>query len=792
MEVGMRVFIENDPYIAGEDRDWIRRGIWPCSWVSCKDAGEPPFVTAYRKRFSVDKDCVIRAHVSADERYELYLDGRRIGRGPERSDKTNWRYETYDIPVSKGDHIIVARVWALGRKAPFAQMTVYPGFIFSPEGEYIQLLGTGVAEWEAKRLDGYEYVDPSPAWGSGWNLIVDAEKFGWGFEKGEGDGWAPVKVEDPGANGFIRNEYPTLHLMKPAILPPMIEKYIFAGEVRFVSETPGPWVDLKDNITSELDCWNLIQGKGKITVPANTNRRVIIDLQEYYCCYPEIVTSGGKGSTVQVNWAESLYTSREGYGVKENRDELDGKEFWSVGDTFKPDGGKNRAFGPFWWQAGRYIELIVNTQAEPLTIESFTLQETRYPLEMESKFECSDPRLAEVTPIMLRALQMCSHETYMDCPYYEQLQYSGDTRLECLATYAISRDDRLARQALSIFDSSRHISGIAESRYPCHVTQVIPAFALWWIGMVRDYSLWREDVAFARGLMPGVRAILDFYLSFENSDGLIEAPNGWNFVDWVPSWPWGMPVDADQGVSGIINWQFIYGLSLAKSLEESIGRKGMSEQWAGELSRFASRAFESFWDEKRGLLADDLKHTSFSEHTQCLALLSGALDGGELAGYRDRIVQGLLNDPDLHRTTISYSHYLFETYRLLGRIDKMIDRMDLWFSLKGLGLKTAIEMPEPSRSDCHGWAAHPIYHYFATILGIRPASTGFGKVEIEPNLGPLSNARGAMVHPKGEIEVDLRVQDGVYSGFVTLPDGVTGTFKQGSRAINLKPGRQQV
>ena len=32
---------------------------------------------------------------------------------------------------------------------------------------------------------------------------------------------------------------------------------------------------------------------------------------------------------------------------------------------------------------------------------------------------------------------MCAHETYMDCPYYEQLQYGGDTRLEILATYSL-------------------------------------------------------------------------------------------------------------------------------------------------------------------------------------------------------------------------------------------------------------------------------------------------------------------------------------------------------------------
>ena len=52
---------------------------WPCSWISCPETGEPPFVTAYRKIFTAEYPFTVRAHVSADGRYELYIDGKRIG-----------------------------------------------------------------------------------------------------------------------------------------------------------------------------------------------------------------------------------------------------------------------------------------------------------------------------------------------------------------------------------------------------------------------------------------------------------------------------------------------------------------------------------------------------------------------------------------------------------------------------------------------------------------------------------------------------------------------------------------
>ena len=54
----------------------------------------------------------------------------------------------------------------------------------------------------------------------------------------------------------------------------------------------------------------------------------------------------------------------------------------------------------------------------------------------------------------------------MDTPYWERLQYVGDTRIQALISYAVAGDDRLARQAIQAFDASRITDGITQSRYP--------------------------------------------------------------------------------------------------------------------------------------------------------------------------------------------------------------------------------------------------------------------------------------------------------------------------------------
>jgi hypothetical protein len=150
----------------------------------------------------------------------------------------------------------------------------------------------------------------------------------------------------------------------------------------------------------------------------------------------------------------------------------------------------------------------------------------------------------------------------------------------------------------------------------------------------------------------------------------------------------------------------------------------------------------------------------------------------------------LIESPDLARTTISYTHYLFETYRRLDWMEGFFRRMRTWFELPARGMRTTPEWPEPTRSDCHGWGAHPIHHFFATILGIRPAEMGFGKVSITPNLGTIKQTSGRLVHPKGWIEIDLATEARSLRGIVSLPEGVDGSFSFGGQTQRLTGGKK--
>ena len=777
-----RVLIHEDPFLAhNADKIWRERGNWSASWITHPHA-TPPFVAAFCKRFTLKQTHTIRIHISADQRYELFVDGERVGRGPERSAPECWFFETFDVSLDEGEHVIIARVWSWGEHAPQAQMTVAPGFILGAEGAWQSELSTGLSEWQCKLLDGYSFKQFFRIPWKGSNTFIDGRVYSWGVERGDGDDWVEVKVLRRGMAKKITWESPPEHQLTPAMLPAQLSEMRHIGTVRHIStpssedtfQTP---VQASEHLPTEVLSWQtLLRGEGAITIPPNTLRRVIVDLENFYCAYTSLISTNGRNATVRVRWAEALnHSDNHWHGDKRNRDEIDGKYFLGNGDGYTLDGGAHRHYMPLWWSAGRYVEILVHTADETVTIEQLAFTETRYPLTNESTFEASDVRLNDIVPILVYGIEASAHECYFDSPHWEELMYLGDTRLETLCTYVMTRDDRLPRKALRMFDVSRLPSGLTQSRYPSSLLQIIPPFSLWWCCMVRDYALWRGDPAVVRGLMAGVRANIEGYLRYvSDDDGLLHAPEGWNFIDWVPAWDKddGIPPDGVTGVSGLLNWHFIYALSQVADLERMLGEKQLAIRYGQLAKRLARRATAAFWDKRRGLLSDDLAHTSFSEHTQCMAILSGLVTDDK----RARMSEGLLTAPDLHRATIYFRHYLFETFREIGRVDAMLHHMQLWFDLKTNGLKTPVESPEPTRSDCHGWGSHPLYHYFATILGVRPAAMGFRSVEIRPQLGGLEHARGRLVHPAGEIVVELHQRDGRLHGHIELPDDVPGVL----------------
>lgn len=449
-------------------------------------------------------------------------------------------------------------------------------------------------------------------------------------------------------------------------------------------------------------------------------------------------------------------------------------------------------YEPLWWRCGRYVLLTVRAGDADVRLKRLEFVRAGYPLDVVGAAAADDPRLDALMPLCLAGLRACMHETYMDCPYYEQLMYVGDTRVQALMTYALSRDDRLARKAISAFDLTRgNPTGLTYSNTGPG-GQMIPPFALWWVCMVHDHAMWVGEKGFVREKLVGVRGVLEEFLGrVRREDGMYVSGPGWNYVD-AGFEAGGVPPGGEEGgVSVAINLQLVLALDAAAELEK----------WAGEselATRYERRAAEVMWGVEKTFsagdaLADDVSKTRFSEQTNALAILTGRLDPGR----NERIARGMASGvTGWTKAQLYFTHYLFEAAAMTRVPELLLSRLGRWYEMQAMGFRAMPETyPTPgneTRSDCHAWSSHPMFHVAASVVGVRPTSFGFETVRVRPMMGELRRASVAVAHPRGLVRAAVATEGGSLVAKVELPAGVRGVFEWGSARRELVEGGTEV
>lgn len=770
-------------------RTWIERGTWPASWISLPGLASPR-TAAYRCRFSRDRQDRVRLHVTASERYQLLLDGEVVGEGPERGDPSEWAFDTYDLDLAAGAHCLVLLAWEMGEAAPRWQLNVGHGVLVAADDITLaQEFNTGTAQWDCLAIESVSFQRPfeHDYFSTGWNMILDGDTFPWGFENGAGD-WGEVHIGPAGSSAGIRTRIPTSQgLLRPATVPDMSRSRYAPLTVRHADEHgSGAPVRQRDCLKPDLAAWQGAFDGGTVRVAANRRIRVLVDTEDYVVGRLSLRTSGGAGARVRTRWAEALVDDEDQKG---HRDEIEGRYFAGVGDDFLIGGGRGHHYElPMLVRAGRYLMVEVETRQAELDIEEILVREVRYPMEIHGSYATDAPQFNELLTRCERTIDVSSQDVFTDGPYWEQMMWAGDGIQNTLMTYVRSHDDTLIRRWLTLLDQSRDASGLPCARWPARDRLLIGSYVFYWVQGLRDFMMWRDDMTFVRAMMPGVRAALDAVEHRVTAEGLLGPLPGWSFVDWVPAWEGGTPTGAETHPHTVMNWHWIMALSHAHEIESALGEHERAARYS-RLARTASAQLSaSRWDERRGVFVDTDESPTTSEHAQVFAVLAGQLNGT----YRDRIREGIAGGDLDFTATPQFGHHTIEALRALGCDDQVWAMLQEWYPVLDRGFRTLPETPEPTRSDCHGWSGHPRFHVAATVAGVRPASPGFATVAIEPNLGPLSQVKVTVPHPRGEIRVELERQGNRIAGKVTLPKGVTGRFAIGGDHLALVPGSQTV
>jgi len=748
----------------------MEQGIWPAEWITLENPPEKPCQLYFRLKFTAKENDAFLIHVAADEKYRLFLDDELIGFGSERGSIDQWHFDSYRLKLSRGAHVLVAQVFAHGAAGLRSQMTLQPGFLLASEPHD---LCTGRAAWEGLQVFGLEYTDsfPHAFFSIGKSTIQHGDKIHDSFVRGEKGSWQKVRSLHAGSTAGVRNRHPAFHLLTPATMPPPARDIFRGGKIVFFSSAFSQPLHSADHLPDEAAKRNRVwTSGGEWSVPAHQEERIIIDLEDYVCAWPRVKLSASAGSKVSLHWTESLFGD-EKLQTKGNRNDYLGKYFIGTGDEFHASKEAPMIFeGPFI-RTGRYLEIRIITADHPLTLGTPELLRAEYPLEITSHFEASGFPAAALIKRCQRTLRASCHDAIIDGPFYEQMAWLGDTAQVAAVLFSASRDDRPLKKNIDLFDSSRLPNGHLRSRWPARDSAYVSAYAMYFSVLLHSHLWWRNDPAYLKTKLNGQRATLNYYLGLIGEDGLLKLTTGWCFADWVTGWDSGIPPMDQDGACGLFQWQLIWALSCAATVEDHVGEPEMA-QFHRRRAKELAQAADVYWNEKRGFYADTREQRSFSEHTQAYAVMSGVLGADRL----DKMRTSFVREEKLTKATAAFAHYLYEAYFILGLREKIVEGLRACEGYEKLGLLTTPESPEPTRSDCHGWSAVPHFHLFASLLGIRPMAPFFREVRIDPMWELLGTINATLPHPDGEIFLSLSLVEGKARGEVVLPTGVSGNL----------------
>ncbi|MFO7990562.1 MAG: hypothetical protein R6U16_13845, partial [Desulfotignum sp.] len=116
-------------------------------WISYPSANQTNYgVYHFRKSFDlneVPEELVI--HVSADNRYNFFVNGKRVCYGPAKGDLQTYKYDIVDIApyLQSGENLLAALGYNGGADKPLAFLSVQTAFMLQAGDEEFSEMNTG-------------------------------------------------------------------------------------------------------------------------------------------------------------------------------------------------------------------------------------------------------------------------------------------------------------------------------------------------------------------------------------------------------------------------------------------------------------------------------------------------------------------------------------------------------------------------------------------------------------------------------------------------------------------------
>lgn len=686
--------------------------IWIPKW--CQRKQDTVHLVLFRKKLNFREKKQYRILISADTRYKLYVNDQFVEYGPSRGNDKIWYVDTIDLAdyLVIGENVIaveVLRYPQLSGEGCFGMWrTSFPGLYF------VEIDGENNAVWKChdccEENQEFKIRKENPVFAP---LMLLEERRATRMLQN----WRGITYDDSAWETAVVQENGITNL-KPRDIPFM----------RKVKRKFSSVVTVRTGEKQEANWNRLLHGEGMVLIPPNTKTVVEISADVERTAYLHLSMTEGKGSCIRLLTSEcyayeDIESDQDYYmQIPKKGDRTDWKQgkLFGFTDIYYPDGCGTvscpEVYEPYWWRAFRYIQLEIITEAEPLCIRGFDYTEVGYPLEVKNKPKIMDPVKKKIWEISLRTLECCMQETYMDCPFYEQLQYAMDARSQILYTYVVSMDDRLARKCMNDFMQSQQEDGLLKCCAPNYEKNIIPGFSIYYILMLQDHMHYFGNKSFLENHVECMDRILGYFDTHLDEKGYVKKigdVNGyvrnWSFIDWTKEWrqTTGVPLAIRQGPITMESMLYIMGLLAGAEIAGFLGKKAVQENYRKRAEQVKA-AVNRYCRDKDGFYLDGPASTDLSQHAQVFAVLT---DCCSLEEGRQILAETLNHKERFSQCSVAMLYYLFRALEKTGQYERTEELWDIFRRMVEDNLSTCVEDDVEKRSDCHAWGALALYEF---------------------------------------------------------------------------------
>jgi alpha-L-rhamnosidase len=815
---------------------------WRAEWIWHGEDPAPYHCFLYaRRRFTLAaRPRSALLHITATDRYRLFVNGAYLGRGPERCDPRFQSYDTHDLAARlvQGENCIAVQAYFYGCNTGFGR-DGRPGLLaqLSVDGEATIVtgqawkarparawrrdakpigIGVGVTEVFDARLDPPDWMETGfddstweqaslvPLSTSQWCSNPEPRHIPF-LQEGEA---TPVAVLGVGETLELDDTLttvdvpemmareihePLLHarlerpeaLRKPAVAPAALGSSGRASP----AGAPAPAVAATSPHAYADNVFNGIR-----------DPFVLLDFGTQINAFPSITVEGEAGSIVDMAYGEQLVGGRVAPIMSSTR----------CADRFILRDGR-QTFQAFEWKSFRYLQLSFRTGSRPVLVHGVRAVTWRYPAEVRGSFRSGEVTFDRLWNATVATTDLCTEDAFMDSPLREKRNWLGDGSHALLGVWAAWGDVPVVRRYFNLVRQGLLGDGMLRMFYPgsdftdpkTKIVSTIPQHALVWAARVWEYYLLFGDRSLLEDLAPVLRDLDAWCERHVNAEGLMDRLPYGCWLDWTP---------ADIRGAGFGTNAFrLHMLDDLARISEALGDPSQSALWQRKASGLRKTMRRRYWDDARGLFVDSIfrgKPTGVaSELGNALALLFDVADGPQRAR-----VTTMLSAPheNLAPATPLFFHYvpqaLFRAGASAAALALIRDRFEpmmavsqtIWEGWSRHAMLPQIteasrDVPDVvpgGRIDSvirgHRPCAISLAHcgglgsgllLLTEVLGIAPARPGFDGCVISPKVGLLASASGTFPSPHGDIGVAWVPSGEGVTVTINLPQGLVGELR---------------